>query len=230
MKLNLFVSLLLLSTLTLPSFAQEGNEKQSAGFLTLGYANLPTVDLKAFLDAGARNPNQNFFQIGTWNYTLKNKFFLGGSSNFLFGRRQTDNGISNKLFVADVLLNAGYAVVKTEKVRAYPLVGFGPGLSFFNIVPEESISAAQIATDPRREANLFLLSPVFDFGLGLDVSFKNKPGKEEKFALGLKIGYKLALDSSNWKYGMSTEVSDAPEYGPSGFYFSLLVGSIKPAK
>lgn len=123
--------------------------------------------------------------------------------------------------------NAGYDLLKNEKITLYPLAGVGfqtyqaifykdnTGVDFDDIL---SSSTIQNSISPVKFRNNFW---VFRVGTGILFSSpKNKSG-----SIGLQAGYTGSFRRNAWKSNENQSLGNAPGDRISQFYFSLVLAS-----
>lgn len=117
--------------------------------------------------------NSVIFSLGGGGHSLKNRLIIGGEGHSSFG---SDNAGGYGFF------DLGYALLVTDSVVLYPLVGIGGGA--LTRVAEPSVSKCA------------LLNPAI--GFDYLINRKDKSG----ILLGLRLGYTFTLYSNTWNWSM----------------------------
>ncbi len=117
--------------------------------------------------------NSIIYSAGGGGHGLKNRLVIGGEGHSAFG---PDNAGGYGFF------DIGYALVSTDAIILYPLVGIGGGAMTRDMDPSVSKCA--------------LLNPA----LGIDylIHIKNRSG----IVLGLRAGYTFTIYSNTWNWSM----------------------------
>jgi len=117
--------------------------------------------------------NSAVYSLGGGGHSLRNRLIIGGEGHSSFG---SDNAGGYGFF------DLGYALLVTESIVIYPLVGIGGGT--MTRVAEPSVSKCA------------LLNPAIGFDYLL--YRKDKSG----ILLGLRLGYTFTLYSNTWNWSM----------------------------
>ncbi len=191
-----------------------------AGGFTVGGTMHDVSALNTFLPESLGSLNDNSFQIGGEGYGVYQNWMLGASGYYTQGDRKESAGMSYMVNGGAAFINFGYVAVQQEKFIAYPRIGIG----YASLGVEEQVDGqVQYPNDQLLEADYDQRSPLLDLGAGLDFLPFEKEGYS--LMLGLRAGYKVALNDGEWFHSGGELVGeDLPEFEMDGFYLSLTLG------
>ncbi len=197
------------------------------GYFMTGGNKLDIKSLNSRLkNNGHSNISDEFISIGGGGHVIINKVIIGGEGHWLIGKEETGGGYNNSINSGYGLLNLGYLIYSTPKLRVYPLIGLGGGGSRLKIAEKEtSRSFDDVLDNPKRRTELFTGSFLLNLAIGTDYLLKlteNEMG-EGGLVFGIRAGYTFSPLKGDWYQG-STELSGAPEMGITGPYLRLMIG------
>lgn len=168
-RATLFVSVSLIVCFSFGTCIVYGQEKEqiARGKIGMGYFMGGAGILS---ESGS---NAMIYSLGGGGHSLRNRLIIGGEGHSSFG---SDNAGGYGFF------DLGYALLVTDSIVLYPLVGIGGGA--MTRVAEPSVSKCA------------LLNPAIGFDYLL--YRKDKSG----ILLGLRLGYAFTLYSNTWNWSM----------------------------
>ena len=244
-KNNAFILMLcLLIGTSLRSFAQDTTVVVSTGPIKthmftfgVGYSYLNgTAPLNTFLAPTTPEGFSQNFGILSLQHTTECKRFIYGWT--------LQAGMSQKVDVANyagvagqnmeysasygnVLMNFGYAIISTNRVKFYPIIGAGFAGINGNYNRTDDLTAAQFANNPNVSGSVSKYMMSFDGALALDLLMPSKrwstPNSTKGHVIGLRVGYNQGIGVGNWTYA-GAKITDNPGYNPQMFYVKLQFG------
>jgi hypothetical protein len=164
-----FIGINLLFVIFISAAMVYGQEEISAAQLRFGMGYF-MGGVGMFSESGN---NSIIYSVGGGGHSLKNRFIIGGEGHSSFG---TDNAGGYGFF------DIGYAVLISDTLVLYPLIGIGGGAMTRPVDPSVSSCA--------------LLNPAV--GFDYLIHRKSKSG----ILLGLRLGYIFTLYSDTWDWSM----------------------------
>jgi hypothetical protein len=138
------------------------------------------------------------------------------------------------------MLDVGFIAFRKRGLVAYPLIGFGYGVSGLWLQSQSDSrtypALTSVVTDGDNNLqNMFIWTrnTVLDFGLGAQYMFgASTEDRAKGFSLGLRVGYKTQLGTDNILVNANKNAKDSfplqsvtlPKIGYSGAYVKLLIG------
>jgi hypothetical protein len=203
------------------------------GYFAFGLNHLETGDFQARLDrTGLGYPLQprNFATVGGGGLFCARGLVVGAEGFVLLGPGRTGGGYRTSLTGALGVFHVGYAIVNTDTLTLYPLLGFGAGAMTWKVrrdfVPASFEDAIR---EPESGSALFNASFFLQASLGADYWIKlGAPGSAAgSLVVGLRLGYGYSPFGDNWEiqmYDRTHELEGAPELGQTGPFLRVVLG------
>jgi hypothetical protein len=246
MKKNAFLLLcgLVLMGFTNVAFAQDkakdttatGPVKTKIMSFGFGYANVQVAALNQFLAQPTSGSfSQNFGVFGLQSTTECKRFIYGYTMQAGMSQKAT---ISNYGGVAgrnmdyygtfgNILMHGGYALVSTDRIKFYPIIGagFGGVSAYYNSI--DNMTIAQFGNNPGVQGEVSKYMACFDGALNLDLMMPSKRMSNEKAtygkAISLRVGYTQGVGTGNWMF-KGARIIENPMYNPGIFYAKVQFG------
>lgn len=197
-----------------------------------GYAYADVSGLNNFVASGMPGFSQHFAMLGLESTTEYKRFIYGATLQG--GMSQTTtvanyasvfaNNMEYNASYVNALLQGGYSIVSTDRIKFYPIIGAGFGRMSGNFDRIDNQTMAQFANDPGVQGRVSKYMACFDGALSLDVLFPSKRWNENLGSvLGLRVGYTQAVGVGYWQFD-GARIIENPTYNPGMVYAKLQFG------
>lgn len=184
-----------------------------AGFVTAGWRSIDLGSLPTALGrSGYGHPGSDFFGIGGGGQAMLGRWVVGGEGQFLVGDRTGGIELTGGFGMGRL----GYAIVQTDRLSIYPLLGVGGG--------GLTLLASAESGGKRRETELSMGGMLLDGTLAADYRIPmGRSGSSEGFLLvGMRAGYTFSPLQTEW--ASDEGELKGPQLSFSGPSLRLIVG------
>ncbi len=200
-----------------------------------GYAFADVSGLNRFLAPGTPGEfSEHFGLLGLQGTSECKRFMYGYTLQAGMSEKNTVSNYSsipgnNMEYYArfgNLLFHGGYAIVSTERVKFYPLLGIGIGAMHGNFSRIDNLSGAQFANNPGVQGRVTKYMACFDGALSLDLLIPSKRWSEDGRygrVLGIRVGYTQGVGVDDWKFA-GARILDNSSYNPGIAYAKLEFG------
>jgi hypothetical protein len=214
----------------------EGPIKTRMFVISPGYAFIDVAAFDQFLAPSANAGfNQNFGTLAL-QYTAEcRRFMYGWTIQMGMSPKRTirdyagvpGQNIEYYGTFGNILLQSGYSIVSTDRVKFYPILGVGFGGVNGNYNRVDNRTIAQFANNPNTEGTITKYMACFDGALSLDFLIPSRRygdgvpsyGK----VIGLRVGYTQGVGVGNWNF-KGARVLENPNYNPGMVYAKIELG------
>lgn len=201
--------------------------------LTAGAAALSVDPVNAVLtNSGFSSLPSRAMVGGAAAYFAFGRALLGANvQRARVGERGSGNGRTDDLTANAVAITGGYAVVSTNRLSVYPMVGVGLGRFAVTLHDNSGAPAAtatqptfaELAQSPGAASTLAGTHLVFDVGMGQDYLLKAPAQEGASVTIGVRAGIVAAPNRTTWRSGARTVVA-GPDASVGGPYLRVAVG------
>lgn len=206
----------------IPALAQAQETESSLVSFNFGYANYDVSSFSGFMPTQNLAIENHCFALNIESSQIKNRVIFGFDFGAHWQPKLVADSFNVHVSAYEYKLQFGYAAVSRPKFFIAPTIGLGGGYDRIYIFNSNNTTMSNIALDPGREIELRQGKAIADISLRMFALFGDEFTLEnnEKWLIGLRVGYRGNYGIGNWKYAKST-VSD----GPDGFR-QMIYGTI----
>jgi hypothetical protein len=190
-------------------------------------------DFQSYLDRsdmGYPTLAKTYWTLGGGGLFIGRSLVVGLEGVCLLSRERAAGGHQSELGGAFGLLQIGYALINSDRLTLYPLIGAGGGAFTWHVqsdVRPESFEDAILY--PEKGSSLLNASFILQAALGADYWVRMKSGDRGTscVVVGLRLGYTYSPFGDNWELltaDQALELKGGPELGITGPFFRLVVG------
>lgn len=193
-----------------------------AGFMKGGYMYAPCSgnilnQITPSSKAGFRN---NYFLFGAEVYYRENKNIYTVEGSMGVQKRYSYHPLYAEPYCGAAHLNWGRVIAENGHFWLYPVIGAGASVIQLTTYNKQNIRVENIKEKT-------LVSPSLNAGMNADFLLSKPKWKEGYYygwMLGIRVGYRAAVNSSKWTYENEVKSYDKPRYANDAFYFTLAIG------
>lgn len=168
---------------------------------------------------------------GASGYVAVGRALLGADVALAtFGEEGLENGRTDDLNTRHALATVGYALLATDRVNAFPVVGVGAGRVDVTLrnrggtastSPQPSFD--EVARSPGPETTLRGRYLLFSLGAGIDYLVTRGAPTGAGVVLGARAGVVVAPNRTTWMHDGQPAIA-GPDGGPGGPFLRVVVG------
>jgi len=127
----------------------------------------------------------------------------------------------------NVLLHGGYALINTNRVKFYPMLGAGLGGVSAKFNRDGNTSTLQFSNNPTSSGSVTKSMAMFDGSLTIDFLMPVKRFSSGSKSVGrvasLRVGYTQGVGVGNWRFS-GGRILENPSYNTGIIYAKLQIG------
>jgi hypothetical protein len=211
--------------------AQAGGDSlppESQGYMLIGGVSLDMDGLNTSLGArGFGELEGEMLSIGGGGHVLFGRWILGAEGFGLLPREAENAAGSWRARVSGGggVVNAGYAVVRTERTSIYPMLGLGGGALTLELNEIGTPTFDDVLDDPRRGSTLNRVLMIVQPAVGIDhfIPAGEVDGMLAGAVVGVRVGYTFSPFTSDW-YLDTARLAGSPDQGMEGAFIRVVIG------
>ena len=201
-----------------------------------GYSNIDVSVLNQFLASSASGSfSNNFGVMGLQSINEFKRVVHGLTFQYGMSERHTQTnyagiaGNDMEYYASswNLLLEGGYSVISTKRIKLYPLGGVGIGSINANYERVNNLSIAQFSNNPGVQGQVTKYITCFDAALNVDFFMPSKHRSTSLITrggiIGLRVGYTKGFGNGHWEF-TGARVQENPSYNPGMFYARVHFG------
>ncbi|NLG15835.1 MAG: hypothetical protein GX556_00735 [Fibrobacter sp.] len=191
-------------------------------YLMGGVSWIDVDDLNSRLDGlGLTEFSSHNLTVGYGWDMIYDRILTGGQVEALLWRSNTDEGTKSTLWSGELVINAGFQVLSSDKMFLYPIVGLGLGMTSL-WVGAQQVPFGTALTTPAND-NLYQFTMVINLGAGFDYMLPTWKG-HKSCIVGVRAGYMFdPIRNTDWRRE-GTEVTGGPDVNLQGPYIQAILG------
>jgi len=184
----------------------------------IGYARFSFADLDSrFAAAHLPKVASSAASVGLGADVRAGRALFGGGFQSLLTRNQTDAAFRTRMSGSYSLFDVGYALVSTQRVAIYPLIGVGATHVSVNVRERGDFSFDDGLSSPARELGMSGSAALVHAGILIEQRFRRTSGSA--FALSIRAGLTRSVGAQAWQSDES-QVNGGPS-GVRGSYVRI---------